>query len=259
MRRRTENHGTDPDSPVQRSSWPADLPCRSLGLLLVGSQKGLPPGTACIATRHLDIFPDVWEKMSEQEIARTDPSAWVNLHGDALYRFALIRVRDQAVAEDLVQETFLAAIRSKETFAGQATERTWMTGILKNKIVDHFRQQSRSLPPDESNEKAEFVTAFFDSHGHWKSRVRAWSADACESISNQDFWRVLDECMGKLPGGVSGAFTLRDVEGLGTGQICKILDITATNLGARLHRARMWLRKCLEQNWFMHEKRKGVG
>ena len=197
--------------------------------------------------------------MSEQEIPRTDPSAWVDLHGDALYRFALIRVRDQAVAEDVVQETFLAALRSKETFAGQATERTWMTGILKKKIIDHFRQQSRSLQPDDANEKAEFVTAFFDSHGHWKTRVRAWSADARESISKQDFWRVLDECMGKLPDGVSGAFTLRDVEGLGTGQICKILDITATNLGARLHRARMWLRKCLEQNWFLHETRKGVG
>ncbi len=197
--------------------------------------------------------------MSEQEITRTDPSAWVDLHGDALYRFALIRVRDQAVAEDVVQETFLAALRSKKTFAGQATERTWMTGILKNKIIDHFRQQSRSLPPDESSEKAEFVTAFFDGHGHWKTRVRAWPTNASESISNQDFWRVLDECMDKLPDGVSGAFTLRDVEGLDTGQICKILDITATNLGARLHRARMWLRKCLEQNWFLHDKQTGVG
>ena len=189
----------------------------------------------------------------------TDPRSWVDLHGDALFRFALIRVRDQAVAEELVQETFLAALRAKETFAGQATERTWMTGILKKKIVDHFRQQSRGLRSDEVNEKAEFATAFFASHGHWQTRVRAWPADAHDSISNQDFWRVLDDCVGKLPDGVAGAFALRDVEGLGTGQICMILDITATNLAARLHRARMWLRKCLEQNWFLHDKQTGVG
>jgi len=206
------------------------------------------------------IFLAVWEEMPEQKITRTDPRAWVDLHGDALFRFALIRVRDPAIAEDVVQETFLAALRAKETFAGQATERTWMTGILKKKIVDHFRQQSRrGLQPADSKEKAEFVTAFFDRHGQWKTRVRAWPGEASESISNRDFWRVLDGCMGKLPGGVSGAFTLRDVEGLDTGQICQILGITATNLGARLHRVRMWLRKCLEQNWFLHDKPKGVG
>lgn len=189
----------------------------------------------------------------------TDPRAWVDVHGDALFRFALIRVRDQAVAEEVVQETFLAALRAKEAFASQATERTWMTGILKKKIADHFRQQSRGRRPDDSNEETEFLTAFFDSHSHWETRVRAWPADACDSISNQDFWRVLDECTNRLPDGVSAAFALRDVEGLGTGQICKILGITATNLGARLHRARMWLRKCLERNWFLREERKGVG
>ena len=182
----------------------------------------------------------------------SNPREWVDLHGDALFRFALIRVRDQAVAEDVVQETFLAALRAKETFAGRATERTWMTGILRKKIADHYRKRSLDLSSDE-NEQVEFATAFFDTHGLWKSKVPTWPADASASISKSDFWRVLDECMAKLPDGVVSAFTLCDLEGLRTGQVCKILGITATNLGARLHRGRMWLRECLERNWFLRE------
>lgn len=189
----------------------------------------------------------------------SDPSGWVDLHGDALFRFALIRVRSQGVAEEVVQETFLAALRAKDTFAGQANERTWMIGILRNKIADHFRRQFRGVWGDDAIDQAEFATAFFDSHGYWKNKDPAWPRDGSESLSNRDFWRVLDECMGKLPDGIASVFTLREMEGLGTREICKILNITATNLGARLYRARMGLRKCLDQNWFRGDGRKDVG
>ncbi len=195
------------------------------------------------------------DPVSAQIKPGSDPRGWVDLHGDALFRFALIRVRDQGVAEEVVQETFLAALRAKETFTGQATERTWMIGILRNKIVDHFRQQTR----DDSIEEGEFATTFFDSHGHWKTKVAAWGEDESDSLANRDFWRVMDECMGKLPDSATSVFTLREMEGLGTQEICKILNITATNLGARLYRARLGLRKCLERNWFMGDVRKGTG
>ena len=199
------------------------------------------------------------DPVSVQPSTGSDPREWVSLHGDALFRFALIRVRDQCVAEDVVQETFLAALRARETFAGQATERTWMTGILRKKIADHFRKQSRERLADDSNEQAAFDSAFFDSHRRLKTRVQAWPADVSESISNREFWRVMDECIAKLPNGVAGVFTLRDLESMDTREICKILGITATNLGARLHRARMWMRKCLERNWFVDKVRKGTG
>ena len=152
-----------------------------------------------------------------------------------------------------------AALRAKDTFAGQANERTWMIGILRNKIADHFRRQFRGVWGDDAIDQAEFATAFFDSHGYWKNKDPAWPRDGSESLSNRDFWRVLDECMGKLPDGIASVFTLREMEGLGTREICKILNITATNLGARLYRARMGLRKCLDQNWFRGDGRKDVG
>ena len=156
-----------------------------------------------------------------------------------------------------MQETLLAALRNKHTFAGQSTERTWLIGILRKKIVDLFRKQARERQVDDQWVQANFASEVFDTHGHWKTRVRAWPRDAAESISKREFWRVFEACSTKLPDGVCGAFMLRDVEGLTTGEICKILGITATNLGARLHRARMWLRVCLEENWFLREKKGG--
>lgn len=193
-----------------------------------------------------------------QHRTRSTPNEWVDLHGDALFRFALIRVREHTAAEEMVQETFLAALRAQETFAGQATERTWMIGILRNKIADHFRKQSREGATNEPGEQAEFDTAFFDKQGRWKAKVASWPAKATESISGSDFWRILDKCMAKLTEGVGHAFVLREMEGMPTEQICKILGITTTNLGARLHRGRMSLRKCLERNWFAREAQRNA-
>ena len=71
-----------------------------------------------------------------------DPESWVDRYGDYLYTFALFRVQNKATAEDLVQETFIAALQSHKDYKGQAAERTWLTAILKNKIIDHLKSQS---------------------------------------------------------------------------------------------------------------------
>src|SRR5262245_12855230 len=75
--------------------------------------------------------------------AKIDPRSWVDEHGDCLYRYALVRVRTPEVAEDLVQETLLAAVRSQDKFAGRSSERSWLVGILKNKVVDYYRKLGR--------------------------------------------------------------------------------------------------------------------
>jgi RNA polymerase sigma-70 factor (ECF subfamily) len=199
------------------------------------------------------------KSISNQTYDSSHPSTWVDTHGDALFRFALLRVRDQGIAEEVVQETLLAALGSRETYAGQANERTWMIGILRHKVVDHFRKQSQDLSSSHATELDEQQSGYFDSHGHWKTKVPTWPATEGEEMSKNDFRRVLDGCMGKLPDSIASVFTLREMEGLGTRKICKILGITATNLGARLYRARMALRKCLEINWFMNDVRKGAG
>jgi RNA polymerase sigma-70 factor (ECF subfamily) len=211
--------------------------------------------------------------MPEEKATISDPSGWVDLHGEALFRFALMRVRNRDVAEELVQETFLAALRAKDAFAGHSTERTWLIGILRRKITDHYRKASATAPlegtdvargvstGDENFDpksrgagprrgKSTFSAHFFDDKAHWKSKVPAWPADPDMTLTRADFWRVLDDCMGKLPATVASAFCLREIEHLETEEICKILDITATNLWARIYRSRMWLRECLERNWF---------
>ena len=75
--------------------------------------------------------------------AGSDPEQWLDQHGDALYAFALLRVQQPAVAEDLVQDTLLAAFSGRERFGGGAQERTWLIGILKHKIIDHLRKSGR--------------------------------------------------------------------------------------------------------------------
>lgn len=178
------------------------------------------------------------------------PREWVELHGDVLFRFAFLRVRDREVAEDIVQETFLAALRAKDTFAGESTERTWLTGILRRKVVDHFRKMRSTRSLDDLSPAEEFAAIFFDESGHWRSNVPAWPDNPHDALVDRDFWRVFDDCMSKLPASIASAFCLRELEQIDPQETCKILGITTTNLWARIYRSRMRLRECLEKNWF---------
>jgi RNA polymerase sigma-70 factor (ECF subfamily) len=184
----------------------------------------------------------------------TNPERWVDDHGDVLYRYALARVRDATVAEDLLQETFVAALKAQEGFAGQSSERTWLTGILKHKLIDHFRKRSREVPFDPTEPLPAAFEMQFDAAGHWNVAAgfgpKDWGSDAAGDMENKEFWEILDNCLGKLPPRTAQAFTLREMDDLPGEEICKVLQITATNLWVLLHRARMQLRQCLEMNWF---------
>ena len=186
----------------------------------------------------------------------TDPSAWVDLHGDYLYRYALLRLRDPALAEDVVQETLLAALQSRHAYAGRSAERTWLTGILKHKLVDHFRKLSRQ-PRANQPDGPEFEhDELFRKEGEWKDHfdpARApveWCAGPAELLEQGEFWEVFQKCLSPLTPRVGSAFTLREMEGLSSEEICELLGITVNNLWVMLHRARMHLRRCLELNWF---------
>jgi len=185
---------------------------------------------------------------------RTDPAEWVEVHGDALFRFALLRVRDRTLAEDLVQETLLAALRGRDRFSGRSTERTWLVGILKNKISDHFRRSARESSRDGLLLREALGDNPFDGRGHWKTGPSDWGTDPAALARHAGFFEQLRRCLSELPGLQGGAFTLREVDGLGTQEICKLLEISETNLWVILHRARMRLRACLEANWFGERK-----
>lgn len=182
----------------------------------------------------------------------TDSQSLIDHHGDFLYRFALVRVRNQDVAEDLVQETFLAALQGTYRESGQSAERRWMIGIMKHKIVDYFRRASREpvQNPDQPDHKAE--DTFLDD-GHWKpdaAVMQNWPEQPDGLIERRQFWDALAGCMERLPPRAAQVFTLRELDELETESICELLQLTPTNFGVILHRARKQLRDCLSSRYF---------
>ncbi len=185
----------------------------------------------------------------------SNPEQWVDEHGDYLFRFAMSRLRDRSLAEEAVQETFLAALKSKESFAGQSAARTWLIGILKHKIIDHFRKTSRELPLLEEQLPYEQEDSFRSSGewaGHWTSQAapKEWGADPVKSLQQKEFWEILDRCLSSLPQRLAQVFILREMDEMSSAEICKILNISESNLWVMLHRARGQLRRSLETNYF---------
>ena len=178
------------------------------------------------------------------------PAQWVDLHGNYLYRFALSRLRQPQLAENVVQETFLAALTARKNFSGRSSERNWLIGILKHKIIDHLRHKYREIPATDLNEDQKAIDNLFDQAEHPLRYPSQWLPNPRELSQNREFWEVLENCLKKVPQTTALAFTLREMEHLETKKICKILKITATNLWVMLHRARLQLRECLEINWF---------
>jgi RNA polymerase sigma-70 factor (ECF subfamily) len=180
----------------------------------------------------------------------SNPPDWVDRYGDYLFRFAMLRLRDRSASEDLVQETFLAALKDRGSFAGNSSEATWLVGILKHKISDHFRRQSReeSLPVGDPPDMPEDNP--FNAVGHWSTGPKDWGGNPADLFRQKEFLDQFAKCLSSLSPNHANAFTLREIDGENTEEICKVLNVTETNLWVILHRARMQLRRCLEINWF---------
>ena len=180
----------------------------------------------------------------------SDPEQWVDQYGNYLYHFALSRLRNTTNAENAVQETFLAALKARNSFSGKSSERTWLTGILKHKIIDFMRKGYREKPVTDLQKNEDAIDQFFDHIGHPKGDVAHWIPKPDELLEKKEFWKVFYACSEKLPKTTADAFLLREVEKIESKEICSILNITLSNLWVLLHRARLQLRECLEINWF---------
>jgi RNA polymerase sigma-70 factor (TIGR02943 family) len=179
-----------------------------------------------------------------------DPATWVDAHGAALLAYTLTRVRDRQTAEDLVQETFLAALQAAN-FRGDAAERTWLTSILRNKICDHFRRLARERTQPGGEDVDNVVDGGFAKvMEHWVKEPGRWVVDDEALIANREFWEVFHECLRGLPSRQAAAFVMRMMEDVDSEKVCQDLNINATNLWVMLHRARFRLRTCLEEHWF---------
>jgi RNA polymerase sigma-70 factor (ECF subfamily) len=186
---------------------------------------------------------------SPRDPSTSDPDRWVDDHGDALYRYAILRLRDQELAEEAVQEAFVEALRVRESFAGRSSERTWLIGILRHKILDHFRRRGRRKEESSLAADGHADGPAFDGRGHWRSFPADWDQPG-RDIERGEFWAVFGRCLDDVPRGLADAFFLREMDGLDSPSICETLKITPANLWARLHRARTMLRRCLEIHWF---------
>jgi RNA polymerase sigma-70 factor (ECF subfamily) len=181
-----------------------------------------------------------------------DATAWLGDHGDALYRYARARVGTRELAEDLVQDVFLAALQSRGRFEGRSTVRTWLLSILRHKIVDHYRGLEETLPPSVSHamDRCDRIEEhYFSAQGLWKTRLASWKSPD-KALEDREFWDVLDNCLSRLPRALASAFVLREFEGLEVTELRRTLAVSEGNLRVRLHRARLLLRECLERRWF---------
>jgi RNA polymerase sigma-70 factor (TIGR02943 family) len=181
-----------------------------------------------------------------------DPHQWVKAHADYLYAYTIARINDEEQAKDLVQETFLAALEKVNSFEGKSAERTWLTAILRNKIVDVYRKKSSALVNSDINKAEQEQADFFDSDtGHWTNEraPQQFGIDNHDPIINKEFNQILLKCMRKLPALWMSVFTMKHMDDETTDIICAELKLTASNFWVIIHRTKLNLRACLQKNW----------
>ena len=178
----------------------------------------------------------------------------MELYADYLYKFAYYRVNNDELAQDLVQDSFLSALKAKETYKGEASEKTWLTSILKNKIIDHYKKAStRNESPLKLNTYSVPSYDYFFNNGavgHWKedSMPKDWGA-ADSNFDTKEFYKTLETCLGSLPEKWKGIFTMSLLEENDSKLICKEFNLSSSNFWVIMHRAKLQVRACLEKNW----------
>jgi RNA polymerase sigma-70 factor (ECF subfamily) len=177
-----------------------------------------------------------------------NPEAWVDAYGDMLYRFASYLLKDQDLAEEVVQETFLAALKSKDGFKGRSSEKTWLFSILKHKVVDHIRGKKFKEINMADEDLGRRVDAFFNDKERWQVFPAPWNPNPKEAHEFKELLEIFYACLAELPERHGNAFSYRELDGLATDEICRIMGVTTNNLSVMLYRARMLLRRCIDLN-----------
>lgn len=177
-----------------------------------------------------------------------NPNNWIRLYSDYLFNYTITRVNDREIAKDLVQETFLAALGALKNFKGEANERTWLTAILKRKVIDYYRKIN------SNKGKAEVRMTFNDdeNEGDWlETKVSdPYDKTAEDQIENEELGTAIYDCMAKLTDKQAEIFKMKTILNMETETICNELNITASNLWVIIHRARTALADCLQKHWY---------
>ncbi len=173
----------------------------------------------------------------------TEPSDWLSAHGDYLFNLAVGQVRDALVAEDLVQETFLAALKARDRFAGRSSDRTWLVGILRHKIYDHLRRVCRERPVHSEKETGRTDQEAWDDSVLWAHEVATECQEPSRRMELAEFRQALEIALGKLPPRIAQVFQLYEIEERPNREVCAQLNISESNLWVMLHRARKQLKQ----------------
>ncbi len=195
------------------------------------------------------IFPTFEAGMKEKtKNISLHPELWVKNYGDLLFNYTIAKVLSAEVAEDLVQETFLSALKSKDNFRGNSTEKTWLIAILKRKIIDYYRKKTR----DNKIITEDYPSPFHSSganEGSWiESRAPAeWDMKALDG--DDEFMKIFKYCLSLLSPKAAAVFSLKNIEDCSSDEICKELDVSLSNVWVLLHRAKLKLRDCIEKRW----------
>ncbi len=185
------------------------------------------------------------------------PAQWLSQYGDYLYSYAVLKVGNTTTAEDLVQDTFVSAIRGRDSFKGDSSEKTWLVAILKNKIIDYYRKKDVLKNADEylSETDAEFTQHFFDSSegNHWlrDAAPQSWTPSADAQLDSKEFNEILQACIHKMPSRLVPIFLSKFIDEEDSDETCKAHNISPSNYWVIIHRAKVLIRSCLEKNWFL--------
>ncbi len=190
---------------------------------------------------------------AESTQSTLNPSIWVDEYLDFLYRYAFTRLRDKNSAEEVVQETFLAGVRYADQFSGRGTERAWLLGILKRKIIDSVRARAKHSGSSSYDDETDLTAQLFDASGNWKAGALRWASAPDHKVEMDELWDVVKECLKCLPQGQADVFVLSVMEDMGSGEICEELGISLANYWVRMHRARLGLAKCVSERWDAEE------
>lgn len=190
----------------------------------------------------------------QQNIQELNPKEWVKKYSSYLVNYAFYRVNDKDLAEDLVQDTFLSALKAIQTFKGAASEKTWLTAILKNKIIDHYKKAStqKESPLQLNTYSAPNYDHFFDDEkmGHWQKNATPLDWNSSEyKTERSEFQEMLNRCLEKLPVKWKGIFSLSVLEEGTANEVCKEFNITSSNFWVIMHRSKLQIRECIEKNW----------
>lgn len=194
------------------------------------------------------------DSTERHQVLLDDPAFLRDLRAQML-RFATVKLGDASLAEDAVQEALIAAFKYIRSFDGRSALKTWVFAILKNKIIDALRKKQKLAEVDlllqHGGEDSDLEKPF-DQNGAWRhdQRPTDWGGPEL-ATRNQDFWRVFEACLEHLPGQQAMVFMYREFVGMDSQEICDVVGISVSNLHVILYRARMRLRECLENNWFL--------